>query len=629
MLDPAGFWSYTHHDDAHSDGRLSQLRAIVGKQIVLQCGVKVTLRQDIAAIPHGADRAETIERVIGQTTFFIPIVTPRYLKSQYCRDEFASFRRRMQAMGRNDLVFPIHYVGVDGTRPEETVFGDDLAALRRSQSIDFRPLFHADPKSQEVWRWAGELAESVLKALRQPTAAPAPERAPSREAPRATAAETIEETPPVAQAVASAPLPRAADAPPPKVAPAAPAPGRPSRKGLLVAGVVVLAGVVAASLGLIATRGPSGLATAPKEIPTSVASASLSPTPAPAISAAPSLKPTPVAPASPSPTPTPTSAASPAKPGVCDGSGAPLASPASRTPGVLSAAEECALKPKDVFRECTDCPAMVVLPPGSFTMGSPASEPGRFDDEGPQHDVRIAKPLAVGEFQVTVDEFKAFVTATGYDAGSICYAWNGASWEWRFARYSRDPGFAQTGSHPAACLNWDDAQAYAKWLSGRTGKTYRLLSEAEWEYAARGRTEPGNYPRYFFDDSESEFCKYGNGADKTAQKQIPAARGWLVLPCSDGYAYTSPVGSFRPNAFGLFDMHGNVWQWVEDCYRRGYSGAPRDGGAWTEGKCDARVVRGGSWNDGPGVLRAAYRKRYGPDDRNDSVGFRLARTLTP
>ena len=236
-------------------------------------------------------------------------------------------------------------------------------------------------------------------------------------------------------------------------------------------------------------------------------------------------------------------------------------------------------------------------------------EPGRYQDEGPQHDVRIAKPFAVGEFQVTVDEFKAFVAATAYDAGSTCYAWNGKSWEPQSGRSWRDPGFAQTGSHPAACLNWNDAQAYAKWLSGKTGRAYRLPSEAEWEYAARGQTQPGNYPRYFFGDSEADFCKYGNGADQTAQKQIPGAKDWTVLPCSDGYAYTSPVGSFRPNAFGLFDMHGNVWQWVEDCYHDTFVGAPTNGKAWTDGKCETRVLRGGSWNNDPGDLRAADRDR--------------------
>jgi formylglycine-generating enzyme required for sulfatase activity len=418
-------------------------------------------------------------------------------------------------------------------------------------------------------------------------------------------------------------------------APTEPAPGRPSRRALLIVGIVALVGVVAASVGLIAMREPSGLAPSPTQTPMAVASASPAPTPAPAMSAAPSPTPTTVAPASPSPipiatpTPTPTSAASPAKPGACDGSGAPLASLSARSPGALSAAEECALKPKDAFRECAHCPVMVVLPPGSFTMGSPASEPGRDVGEGPQHDVRIAKLFAVGEFQVTVDEFKAFVTATGYDAGSTCYAWNGKSWELQSGRSWRDPGFAQTGSHPVACVNWNDAQAYAKWLSGKTGKSYRLPSEAEWEYAARGRTAPGSYPRYFFGDSEADFCKYGNGADQTAQKQIPGAEDWKVLPCSDGYAYTSPVGSFRPNDFGLFDMHGNVWQWVVDCYHENYTGAPKDGSAWTGGVCETRILRGSSWDDDLRYLRAANRGSLSPDKRGSSLGFRLARTLSP
>ena len=335
-----------------------------------------------------------------------------------------------------------------------------------------------------------------------------------------------------------------------------------------------------------------------------------------------------------SPNPKPVVSAPPistSPPVGCQGVGTTLAPLASRAPRVLSTAEECALKPKDAFRECEGCPAMVVVPAGVFTMGSPASEPGRDDDEGPQHDVRIAKAFAIGEFPVTVDEFKVFVNATGYDAGSTCDAWRGIFWKSQSGRSWRDPGFAQTGSHPVVCVGWRDAQAYAKWLSGKTGKAYRLPSESEWEYADRGRTNPGAYPRYFFGDSDADFCKYGNGGDQTKQKQIPPEqlpKNWSALPCSSGYVYTSPVGSFRPNAFGLFDMNGNVWQWVEDCPHDNYNGAPQNGASWATANCVERVDRGGSWLFGRGFLQAAYRGIEFTAARHYDAGFRLARTLT-
>lgn len=167
MLSPVGFWSYARHDDSQSEGRLSQLRAIVGKEMNLKSGAEVTLWQDIAAIPFGADWERTIKQTIGQTTFFVPIVTPRFLKSKYCHDEFVEFRNRMLAIGRDDILFPVHYVDVDYMPAAETVFGEDLAVLRRQQWIDFRPLLYADPKSSEVRKWAGSLADSILGAMRR------------------------------------------------------------------------------------------------------------------------------------------------------------------------------------------------------------------------------------------------------------------------------------------------------------------------------------------------------------------------------------------------------------------------------------------------------------------------------
>jgi formylglycine-generating enzyme required for sulfatase activity len=272
---------------------------------------------------------------------------------------------------------------------------------------------------------------------------------------------------------------------------------------------------------------------------------------------------------------------------------------------------------------------MVVVPPGSFTMGSPASENERDSDEGPQHTVTIAKPFAVAKFHVRVDQFAAFVAETGYDARSKCLTFEGGKYEERSNRSWRNPGFAQGGSHPAVCVNRNDAKAYVDWLARKTGKPYRLLTEAEWEYAARARTEPGTYPRYVFGDDEADLCHYGNGADQTAKSRIAAAKDWTVAPCTDGYAYTSPVGSFAANAFGLYDMQGNAWQWTEDCYHDSYDGAPSDGGAWTTGDCGRRVVRGGSWSDYPVFLRSASRIWCTTEFRFYDLGFRVGRTVTP
>ena len=164
---PVGFWSYARQDDDHSDGQLSQLHTIVRKAINLRHGDEQTLWQDISAIPYGADWAATIDRTIGQVTFFIPVITPRYLKSKNCFAEFEAFGARMKALGRDDLIFPIYYVDVENLQPSDTAFGDGLAALRRHQMIDFRPLRYEDPSSSKVRQWADRLAASILDAMRR------------------------------------------------------------------------------------------------------------------------------------------------------------------------------------------------------------------------------------------------------------------------------------------------------------------------------------------------------------------------------------------------------------------------------------------------------------------------------
>jgi formylglycine-generating enzyme required for sulfatase activity len=268
----------------------------------------------------------------------------------------------------------------------------------------------------------------------------------------------------------------------------------------------------------------------------------------------------------------------------------------------------------DTFRDCDDCPEIVVLPAGTFTMGSPASEKERNDNEGPQHKVTIPRPFAVGKFEVTRGEFAAFVDATGHVAGSECWTYESNNVRERSGRSWKKTGFEQTDDHPAVCLDWHDAKAYVEWLAKTTGEDYRLLSEAEWEYAARaGTTTPFSTGKTITTDQANFNGNYTyNGSREGKYRQK-----------------TTPVRTFDANSFGLYDMHGNVWEWVEDCWNDSYRKAPADGSAHTTGDCEMRVLRGGSWYCKPRGLRSASRGRYVTSNRGSSGGFRVARTLRP
>jgi formylglycine-generating enzyme required for sulfatase activity len=261
-------------------------------------------------------------------------------------------------------------------------------------------------------------------------------------------------------------------------------------------------------------------------------------------------------------------------------------------PYVLMPEAERALKPLASFRECAkDCPEMIVVPAGSLRMGSPAAEKGRDVDEGPEHRVVFANPIAVSKFQVTFADWDACVSAGG------CQKEGRAD----------DAGWGR-GPRPVIFVSWDDAQGYVAWLSRMTGKSYRLLSEAEWEYVTRA----GSTTAFFWGEEFGKNKANCNGCGGQ----------WDNLQ-------TSPAGSFKPNAFDLHDTVGNVWQWVQDCYHDNYSGAPADGSAWTSGGCSLRVVRGGSWGSNPQDLRSANRGRDPADARDNDVGFRVGRTLLP
>ncbi len=278
--------------------------------------------------------------------------------------------------------------------------------------------------------------------------------------------------------------------------------------------------------------------------------------------------------------------------------------------------------PGERFKDCDVCPEMVVVPAGSFLMGSPPGEIRIFvNKEGPVHQVTIGRDFAVGRYEVTKAEYAAFVSATGYPAESKCFTHEDGKPTWRAGRSWRDPGFPQSDRDPAVCISWDDANAYTEWLSGKTGKRYRLLSEAEWEYAARAGTTT---TRYWGEDIAAQ-CAYANAADLTAKIEFPEWES-KVVNCHDGHTYTAPVGSYNANGFGLYDMLGNVWEWTTDCWNKTYAGAPSDGAARTRGDCNVRPLRGGSWDYGPWVVRSATRMGNIASGRHYSNGFRVART---
>lgn len=275
------------------------------------------------------------------------------------------------------------------------------------------------------------------------------------------------------------------------------------------------------------------------------------------------------------------------------------------------------------LRDCPDCPEMVVYPAGSFMMGTPADVKGGSADEGPPRRVTIARPFAVGKYEVTKSEYEAFVSESGRSAPGDCNLYNSWSRKWKPGQDNswRSPGFEQSESDPVVCVSWDDAKAYVKWLSQKTNQEYRLLSEAEWEYAARVGPKTKRDPL-------TEYFAASWGHDKVHDANFRAnCYGCISFW---GGERTAPVGSFQAIRFGLYDVHGNVREWVEDCWNPSHAGAPADGGARLAGDCNWRVLRGGSWLNGPVSLRSANRFRTSSEERAYTVnGFRVALTLDP
>ena len=265
---------------------------------------------------------------------------------------------------------------------------------------------------------------------------------------------------------------------------------------------------------------------------------------------------------------------------------------------------------------------MIVVPSGQFDMGSPRFEGGRQDHEGPVHRVSIPS-FAMAKTELTLAHWSAFVRETGYRVtSSKCWVWGDSKWEEKIASWS-NPGFKQTDQHPVTCISWEHAQAYVEWLSQKTGKAYRLPTEAEWEYAARAGTTTS---RYWGNDSD-QACNYANEMDRTGKSQLPGIN-WETFNCSDGYAWTAPVASFKPNAFGFYDMIGNLAEWTQDCWNPNYLGAPTDGTSWMTGDCNIHPVRGSSWSAERDGERSARRAAHHTNNIGSGLGIRLVRTMT-
>lgn len=269
---------------------------------------------------------------------------------------------------------------------------------------------------------------------------------------------------------------------------------------------------------------------------------------------------------------------------------------------------------------CVRCPEMVVVPAGTFAIGSPDDEPGRGPDEGPRKRIAIRR-FALARFEVTIGEYAAFLRETGRPVPGGCVT-DGAKrgvWEPDPRATLHAPHFPQARDHPVVCVSWDDAQAYIAWLNAQSDGGYRLPTEAEWEYAARAGST-GAYP---WGASADSGCAYANVLDRTAGERYPQ---FVTAGCADGATNTAPVGSYAPNAFGLHDMIGNVGEWVTDCASQSYAELPTDGQA-KGGDCARHVVRGGSWGTLTKDTRVANRIRYPSGQLDDSIGIRVARTL--
>jgi len=560
-----GFFSYSREDDEGSHGALSALRQRIQHELRGQLGrsfKNFRLWQDKEAITSGTLWESEIKNAVAQSAFFIPIITPTVVASPYCRFELESFLAREAALGRDDLVFPILYIDVPAL--EDSVQRDNdpvLPLIAKRQYVDWRRLRHRDVHATDVSEAIERFCTHIRNALRRYSVSPEQRKQQEEAAAQRQAeAERQRQASEAERSAEEEARQRAAGAEQRRQEAAdRRQEGEEKKKGESRRDAEAER-KVADERRLAKERGAEEEGRVPpvptwqKPRPALLIGSLVGVVLLGAIGAWFALSPT----------------------------------PARVTPAPLSAARERALKPGDAFQECSRCPVMKVMPAGNFTMGSPSSEPGRNSDEGPQHTVMIGQQFAVGQHELTFDEWDACVA----DGGCNGYKPN-------------DEGCGG-GTRPVINVNWDDANAYVAWLAKKTGKPYRLLSEAEYEYATRAGTTTA-YP-------------WGDAIGKNNANCTGC--GWW-----QGKQQTVTVGSFAANGFGLYDMVGNAWERVEDCYHDSYNGAPTDGSTWTSGDCSHHVSRGGAWVDFAQDLRSASRLGTSTGGRVSGIGFRVGRTL--
>jgi len=623
-----GFFSYSRRDDENSMGSLSKLRARIQSELRLQMGRDFRLWQDTAAIPDGALWQNEIVKAIAESYFFIPIVTPSALSSAHCGFEFQAFLKREAELGRSDLIFPILFITVEELEDEKRWRQSELLTVIGSrQYLDWRKYRHHDPASADLAQQIEQYCRNIYKALRRPW----PTREEHEERVRQELAEIRRKAEQQLQRKkeASENQKRARDEERRKKAETetrarAEAERRRQEAESKQRAIEEEAFATAKRADTVSAL-DKFLSDYPKTSFAEEARALRAKRIAREQTEEPSTVPDETA-----------SAATLPEAQVIDDSAAdtrrgfnlsqllhgrrllpiallvagalgiaavsawlmlPSASgPVSLNQGKpLSLQQEQKLKPKDSFAECINCPEMMVVPAGRFTLGSPANEPGRNPDET-EVQVSIAQPFAVGKYAVTFDEWDACVADQG------CNGYKPS-----------DEGWGR-GQRPVINVSWQDARAYVAWLSRKTGKTYRLLSETEREYVTRaGTTTPFWWGSSITPAQANYNVSYlypGGGSVGTYRAQ------------------TVPVDSFAANPWGLYQVHGNVWEWSDDCWTASNTGNPGDGTARQTGDCNRHVVRGGAWFNSPAFLRSASRGSYPTSNRSKGFGFRIARTLS-